>query len=72
MANPHNLLLGNTAFSRLSALNSPFLSCSGTPLTVHPIEFMMRQLAQARSALRLSNQDFPALSPDAQAGTLHI
>jgi len=32
----------------------------------------MRQLAQARSALRLSNQDFPDLSPDAQAGTLPI
>jgi len=33
---------------------------------------MMRQLAQARSARRLSNQDFPDLSPDAQAGTLPI
>jgi len=33
---------------------------------------MMRQLAQARTALRLSNQDFPDLSPDAQAGTLPI
>jgi len=32
----------------------------------------MRQLAQARSALRLSNQDFPDLSLDAQAGTLPI
>ena len=32
----------------------------------------MRQLAQARSPLRLSNQDFPDLSPDAQAGTLPI
>jgi len=32
----------------------------------------MRQLAQARSALRISNQDFPDLSPDAQAGTLPI
>jgi len=32
----------------------------------------MRQLAQARSALGLSNQDFPDLSPDAQAGTLPI
>jgi len=32
----------------------------------------MRQLAQARSALRLSNQDFPHLSPDVQAGTLPI
>jgi len=33
---------------------------------------MMRQLAQARCALRLSNQDFPPLSPDPQAGTLPI
>jgi len=32
----------------------------------------MSQLAQGRSALRLSNQDFPDLSPDAQAGTLPI
>jgi len=32
----------------------------------------MRQLAQARSALRCSNQDFPDLSPDGQAGTLPI
>jgi len=72
MANPHNLPPGNAAFGRLSALNSPLPSRSGTPSTHHPIEFMMRQLAQARSALRLSNQDFPDLSPDAQAGTLPI
>jgi len=32
----------------------------------------MRQLAQARSALRLNTQDFPDPSPDAQAGTLPI
>jgi len=32
----------------------------------------MRQLAQVRSALRLSIQDFPTRSPDAQAGTLPI
>jgi len=72
MANPHNLPRGNAAFGRLSALNSPLPSRSGTPSTDHPIEFMMRQLAQARSALRLSTQDFPDLSPDAQAGTLPI
>jgi len=72
MANPHNLPPGNEAFGRLSALNSPLPSRSGTPSTDHPIEFMMRQLAQARSAHRLSNQDFPDLSPDAQAGTLPI
>jgi len=72
MANPHNLPPGNAAFGRLSAVNSPLPSRSGTPSTDHPIEFMMRQLAQARSALRLSNEDFPDLSPDAQAGTLLI
>jgi len=72
MANPHNVPPGNEACGRLSALNSPLPSCSGTPSTDHPIEFMRRQLAQARSALRLSNQDFPDLSPDAQAGTLPI
>jgi len=69
MANPHNLPPGNEAFGRLSALNSPLPSRSGTPSPDRPIEFMMRQLAQARSALRLSNQDFPDLSADAQAGT---
>ena len=72
MANPHNLPPGNAAFGRLSALNSPLPSRSGTPSTDHPIEFMMRQLAQARSALRLSTQDFPDLTHDAQAGTLPI
>jgi len=72
MANPHNLPPGNTAFGRLSAFNSPLPSRSGTPSTNHPIEFIMRQLAQARSALRLSNQEFPDLSPDAQAGTIPI
>jgi len=72
MASAHNLPPGNAAFGRLSALNSPLPSRSGTPSTDHPIEFMMRQLAQARNALRLSNQDFPDLSPDAQAGTLPI
>jgi len=72
MADPHNLPPGKAAFGRLSALNSPFPSRSGTPSTDFPVEFMMRQLAQVRSALRLSNQDFPALSPDAQAGTLPI
>jgi len=72
MANPHNLPPGNEAFGRLSALNSPLPWRSGTPSTDHPIEFMMRQLAQARSALRLSNQDFPDLSIDAQAGTLPV
>jgi len=72
MANTHNLPPGNAAFGRLSALNSPLPLPSGTPSTDHPIEFMMRQLAQARSALRLSKQDFPDLSADAQAGTLPI
>jgi len=72
MADPHNLPPGNAAFGRLSALNSPLTSRSGTPSTNHPIQFMMRQLALARSTLRLSNQDVPDLSPDAQAGTLPI
>jgi len=72
MANPHNLPPGNAAFGRLSVLNCPLPSRLRTPSTDHPVEFMMRQLAQARSALRLSNQDFPDLSPDAQAGTLPV
>jgi len=72
MANPHNLPPGNAAFGTLSALNSPLPSCSETPEPDHPIEFVMRQLAQVRSALRLINQDLPDLSPDAQAGTLPI
>ena len=72
MANPHNLPPGNTAFGRLSALTSPLPSRSGTPSTDPAIEFMMRQPSQGRNAVRLSNQDFPDLSPDAQAGTLPI
>jgi len=72
MANPHNLPPGNAAFGRLSALNSPLPSRSGTPSTDHPIEVIMRRLTQARSVLRLSNQDFPDLSPDAQASTFPI
>jgi len=72
MAKPHNLPPGNAASGKLSTLNSPLPSRSRTPPTDHSIEFIMRQLAQARSALRLSNQDFPDLSPDAQAGTLPI
>jgi len=72
MANPYNLPPGSAATGRLSALRSTLPSRSGTPSTDHPIEFMIRQLAQARSALRLSNQDFPDLSPGAQAGTLPI
>jgi len=70
MANPHNLPPGNAAFGRLSALHSPLPSRSGTPSTDHPMEFMMRQLTQARSVLRLSKRDFPDLNPDGQAGTL--
>jgi len=72
MANPHNLPPGNAAFGRLSALDSPLPSRAGTPSTDHPIQFMIRQLDPAKSALRLSNHDFPDLSPDAQAGTLPI
>ena len=72
MANPHNLPPGNAAFGRLSAINSPLPSRSGTPSTDHPIEFMMRQLAQARNTLRLRTQDFLDLSPEAQAGTLPV
>ena len=63
MANPPNLPPGQAAFGRLSALNSPLPSRSGTPSTDHPIEFMIRQLAQARSALRLSNQDSRTSTP---------
>ena len=72
MADPHNLRPGNAAFGRLSTLNSPLPSHSGTPSIDLPIEFMKRQLAQVRRALRLSIQDFPDLSQDAQAATLPI
>ena len=72
MANPHILPPWNEAFGRLSALNSPLPSRSGITSTDLPIEFMMRQHAQGRSALSLSNQEFPDLSLDAQARTLPI
>jgi len=70
MANPHQPPPGNTAFGRLSALNSPLPSRSGTPSIDQPIDFMARQLAQARSALRLSTQDLPDFSPDTLSNTI--
>ena len=70
MANPHQLASGNTAFGRLSALNSPIPLRSGTPLTNQPHEFMVRQLAQARSALRLSEHDLSHLTTSTLSGTI--
>ena len=54
MADLQQIPLGNTAFGRISALNSPALSRSGTPLTDYPLAFMADQLALARSALHLN------------------
>jgi len=70
MANPHQLPPGNATFGRLSALNSTLSSLSGTPSIDHPLDFMARQLAQARSALRLTNQDLQYFAPDTLAGTI--
>jgi len=70
MAVPHQLLPGNTAFGRLCALNSPLLLRSGTPSIDQPINFMARQLAQARSALRLTTQDLPDFNTETLAGTI--
>jgi len=72
MANPHQLPPRNEAFGRLSDLNSPLPSRSGTPSADPPIDFMMRQLTQARSALRLSTHDLPDFSSETQSGTLPI
>jgi len=70
MANPHHLPPVITAFGRLSALNSPLPWRSGTPSIDQPIHFMARQLAQARSVLRLSTQDLPDFSPDTLSNTI--
>ena len=70
MADPHQIPLGNPAFGRMSALNSPAPSRSGTPLTDYPLAFMAEQLAQARSALRLNPRDLPDFSAETLANTI--
>jgi len=69
-ADPHQSPLGNPAFSRMSALNSPARSRSGTPLTDYPLAFMVKQQAQARSALILNPWDLPDISAERQANTI--
>jgi len=70
MVDPHHLPPGNTAFGRLSALNSPLPSRSGTPSVDRPLDLMARQLAQVRSALRLDAQDLPDFSPEMLSSTI--
>jgi len=70
MTDPYQLPPGNTAFGRLSALNSPNPSRSGTPLIDYPLAFMAEPLAQVREALRLNPRDLPDISPETLSGTI--
>jgi len=70
MANPYDIPPGNPAFGRMSALNSPLPSQSGTPTIEQPLVFMPEQLAHARSALRLTPQDLPDIDRELLSGTL--
>ena len=70
MADPHQIPPGNPAFARMSALNSPAPSRSGTPLTDNPLAFMAEQLAQARRALHLDPRDLPDFSAGTLANTI--
>jgi len=70
MADPHQIPLGNPAFGRMSALNSPAPSRSGTPLTDYPLAFMAEQLAQARSTLCLNPRDLLDFSAETLANTI--
>jgi len=70
MADPLQIPTGNPAFGRMSALNSPTPSRSGTSLTDYPTAFMAEQLAQARSALRLSPSDLADFSAQTLTNTI--
>ena len=70
MADPHQPPPGNTAFGRLSALNSPNPSRSGTPSIDYPLAFMAELLTQARDALRLNPRVLPDFSPETLSGTI--
>jgi len=70
MADPHQIPLGNPALGRMSALNSPAPSRSGTTLSDYALAFMAEELAQARSALRLNPQDLPDSSAETLANTI--
>jgi len=70
MADPHQIPPGNPAFVRMSALNSPAPSRSGTRLNDYPLAFMAEQLAQARSALPLNPRDLPDSSAETLANTI--
>ena len=70
MADPHQIPPGNPALGRMSALNSPAPSRSGTPLNDYPLAFMAEQLAQARSALRLNPRDQPDFIAETLANTI--
>jgi len=70
MADPHHIPPGKPAFGRLSAVNFPLPSRSGTPSIEQPLAFLAQQHAQARHALRLPWQDLPDFNPETLSGTL--
>jgi len=71
MANPHHIpLVGNPAFGRMSALNSPLPSWSGTLSIDQPLVFMAEELAKARTTLRLTPEDLPDFDAETLSSTL--
>jgi len=70
MADPHHIPPGNPAFGRMSALNSPLTSRSGTPLIEQPRAFIVQQLAPARNTLHLTALDLAAFDTETLSGTL--
>jgi len=70
MVDPHQIPPGNTAFGRMSALNSPHQCRSGTPSIDYPLAFIAEQLAHAREALRLNPRDLRNFSPETLSGTI--
>jgi len=70
MVDSHQIPPGHPAFGRMSALNSPAPSRSGTPLTDYALAFIVEELAKARSALRLNTRDLPDFSVQMVANTI--
>jgi len=62
MANPHQLLPGNTAFGRLSAASSPLPTHSSTPAVDYPQAFTAEQLASLAAENDILKEELHDLS----------
>jgi len=72
MANPHQLLSGNSAFGRLLGAASPVPTRSPTPAVDYPQAFMAEQLALARSSLGLNSCDLSNFSQHTLSGLIAL